>query len=176
MAGFFGTGALDAGYGSYFWPQGFLPYQILNNQWVIFLLFFAIFFSVSFFSLSKAFKGTGRTPAAVVSFAVGLLMAAGIQGIWPQFSKTILVIGLIILGLVMLLLLFGRGKNVFLSIITFLSLIFWLWPIWSDAISPFTLSNLPWNFIYFLDAWHWVFFYVFLVSIVLFFIRKEGRP
>lgn len=172
-----GTGNLGYGYGGYFFPSGFLPSELLDNPWVIFIVFFAIFFSVSYFSLSRTLGGKGgsKAPPMIISVALAFLMAAGIQGFWPEYSRLILIVSLIIFAGVLLLFLFGKGKNVIGGILIIASFVLWLWPLWSDGqlVSPYFLASLPTGFVYFLDTKSWIFFWIFVASIL--FVTLTGK-
>jgi len=172
-----GTGSLDYGYGSFsgswFMPSGFLPSELLNNPWVIFGLFFALFFAVSFYSLCKTLKGS-RAPPAIISTVLAFFMAAGIQGVWPQFSKIIITVSLVLFAVILLLLLFGKGKNIFSGLLIILSFLLFLWPIWSNLVSPYFLASLPTGMVYFLDTKSWIGFWVFVAGMVFLLISGKG--
>ncbi|MFH0831553.1 MAG: hypothetical protein V1886_01670 [archaeon] len=89
---------------------GFSPSDLLDNEWAVFLILFAIFYSTIYASLGKVFKDNKAAPA-IIALALALLVTAGIQKQWTFLEQPIMLWALI-LAVVLVLVTFFRAMNV----------------------------------------------------------------
>jgi len=82
----------------------FSPYDILNNEWLMFVLVFLVFFAIIFFALNKTFK-ENKGPAIVIALIISLFISATISqryylqqfvGDWGIVLGILIIVGFLI--------------------------------------------------------------------------------
>ncbi len=151
------------GYGS-----SFLFADLLNNEWVIFTVLFAIFYTTIYASLGRVFKENKAVPA-VLALALSFLVTAGIQRDWVLLEKPIMFWALI-LTIALVLLTFFRAMQVGpAALFGLIALLIGLWPTTRSSAGIGAISSMPYGLVSFLDAitsppWGTI---IFIVGIVM---------
>ena len=138
------------------WSYGwFRPADLLENEWIIFTMLFAIFYATIFASLGKVFMENKAVPA-VISLALAFLVTAGIQRDWMFLERPIMFWALS-LTLLLVLLTFSRAMKVGPAM--FFGVLFILVALW-DAVKSSIMSMLPYGIVSFLESigpFRWIF-------------------
>lgn len=128
-----------------------MPADLLENEWVIFTILFAIFYVTIYVSLGKVMKGNKMAPA-VVAVALAFLITAGIQRQWMFLEKPIMYWALI-LTIILVGLTFFRAMAIGPVALTGLVLLLvGLWPFIRNSLTIGGRALLPYGLIRFLDA------------------------
>src|SRR3989338_6555844 len=142
------------GYSS--WGYGwFRTADLLENEWVIFSMLFAIFYATIFASLGKVFKENKAVPA-VISLALAFLVTAGIQRQWMFLERPIMFWALI-LTIALVLLTFFRAMKIGPAM--FFGVLFILVALWGTVKSSIS-TMLPYGIVSFIDSigpFRWIF-------------------
>jgi len=97
------------------------PMGLIQNEWVLFLLIFAVFFSLIFFAISKTFQ-ENRMTAVVISAVLSLIIAASLSEkfyLRQHFGQWVVLIAILIAVFSVLKIMVGHlGISAFLALIT----------------------------------------------------------
>lgn len=134
------------------WYGGsFLASDLLNNEWVIFTVLFAIFYTTIYASLGKVFKENKAVPA-VLALAVAFLVTAGIQRQWMFLEQPIMFWALILTIALVLLTFFKAMQIGPAGLFGLIALLIGLWPTTRGSSGIGSISSMPYWLVSFLDA------------------------
>lgn len=137
--------------------------DLLENEWVIFVILFAIFYTTIFTSLGKVFQGNKSAPA-VIALALSFLVTAGIQRQWMFLEKPIMYWALI-LTLALVILTFFRAMQIGAAgLIGLILLLVGLWPIIKSSMGIGALAGLPYGLVTFLDSINGFFWIALIIA------------
>lgn len=137
--------------------------DLLENEWVIFVILFAIFYTTIFTSLGKVFQGNKSAPA-VIALALSFLVTAGIQRQWMFLEKPIMYWALI-LTLALVVLTFFRAMRIGpAGLIGLILLLVGLWPFIKNSMGISGLAGLPYGLITFLDSINGFFWIALIIA------------
>lgn len=151
-----------------FW-YGYLPppSQWLENEYLVFILFFAIFFATIHLSLSRVFSGNPM-PSIIIAAALGFLISASMQRQWYFLEKPILfwALGLIAALIVLVVVRAFMGGIGLRGVLIAIALLWGLWP-FIKSVAPYeSVSAMPYGLTTFLDA-TWFFAVIIFIIIVI---------
>lgn len=136
---------------SAYWYGSFLASDLLDNEWVIFTVLFAIFYTTIYASLGKVFKENKAVPA-VLALALAFLVTAGIQRQWMFLEKPIMFWALI-LTIALVLLTFFKAMQVGpAALFGLIALLIGLWPITRSSAGMGGIYSMPYWLVSFLDS------------------------
>jgi putative flippase GtrA len=127
------------------------PAELVQNEWAIFTVLFAIFYSAIYFSLGNVMKGNKAAPA-VIAIAISFLVTAGIQRNWTFLERPIMFWALI-LALVLVVLTFFRAMAIGpAGLVGLILLLLGFWPIVKNSIGINSIAMFPYWLVSFLDT------------------------
>ena len=129
------------------WGPNFRPADLLENEWTIFVILFAIFYTTIFASLGKVFHENKAVPA-ILALAISFLVTAGIQKQWMFLEQPIMLWALILAVLLVLLTFFRAMK---IGPVMFFGVLFLLAGLWG-SIGDSMGVILPYGAVSFLDS------------------------
>jgi hypothetical protein len=159
--------SLPAVYAQFGWYAIPGPEYWLDNPWVVFTVFFAIFFATIYVSLGRVFKGN-VAPAAVIAAALSFVISAGIQRDWQFLQKPIMFWALILLLILAILTFFKAIALGPIGSIGLILIICGSWPYIKDTLSVGAISSMPYGLISFLDSISIFLAVLFYIGIILF--------
>lgn len=144
-----------------------VPSELLNNQYVVFGLFFALFFAAIYFALGRTFQGNIMVPA-VIAAVMAFIIAAGAQQNWVFMQKPIMFWAMLLAAaLVVVILILGfmkyGGLEAGLGIVFG---IYGLWPIIKSSLGAGTIYNMPYEVTNFLDKTWWIGLIIAIIMIL----------
>ncbi len=144
------------------------PSQWLENEYLVFIIFFAIFFAIIHLSLSRVFSGNPM-PSIIIAAALSFLIAASMQRNWYFLEKPILLWALfLIIALVILVVVkaFMGGIGI-RGLLIAIALLVGLWP-FIKSVAPYeAMSALPYGLTSFLDViWFWALLLFAILAII----------
>ncbi len=156
-----------------FFGYGYLPppSQWLENEYLTFTLFFAIFFATIHLSLSRVFSGNPMPPM-IIAAALAFLISASIQKNWVFLERPVMFWAMSLIGVLIVLAIlrmFGGGMNIG-GILMLVGVIIMIWPFAKSALPSQVMLSIPEGVMGFFDttsAWVWPILILFIIIQIL---------